>query len=100
MANDKFLGVEVPQKTSAAALSARIKGISPVPTGKTEGKKYFPKKEHGPEKGTMMTIRTKPEVKEEFDRIRNFFGYSQSEFLEALLLLGKEQAKKEGWTEM
>ncbi len=100
MANDKFSGVEVPLKTSAAALGARIKGISPAPAGITEGKQYFPKKKHGPEKGTMMTIRTKPEVKEEFDRIRKFFGYSQSEFLEALLLLGKEQAKKEGWTGM
>ena len=50
-----------------------------------------------PEKNTMMAIRTKPEVKERFDALRSFFGFSQSDFFERMLIITEEQARKEGW---
>lgn len=48
-------------------------------------------------KGITMTIRTTEELKEEFDSVRHFYGYSQSDFLAALMVFAKEQAVKDGW---
>ena len=48
-------------------------------------------------KGITMTIRTTEELKEEFDSVRHFYGYSQSDFLAALMVFAKEQALMDGW---
>lgn len=48
-------------------------------------------------KGITMTIRTTEELKEEFDSVRHFYGYSQSDFLAALMVFAKEQALRDGW---
>jgi len=48
-------------------------------------------------KDVTMTIRTTSDVKEDFDAVRQFYGYSQSDFLAALMVFAKEQAVKDGW---
>lgn len=63
---------------------------------KTEGKKYLVKQDASV-KGVTMTIRATAGLKEQFDSIRKFYGYSQSDFLAALLVFAREQAIKDGW---
>ena len=74
-----------------------VKGPVAKGEGLEHGQRFFVKARKVPEKSTMMTIRTKPEVKEDFDELRNFFGFSQSDFFEKMLAITKEQARKEGW---
>ncbi len=63
---------------------------------KTENRKYLEKQDVSV-KGVTMTIRATAGQKEMFDSIRRFYGYSQSDFLGALLVFAKEQAVKDGW---
>ena len=64
---------------------------------KQDNEKYFSHQKKAQPKSTMMTIRTKPEIKEKFDSIRAFYNYSQSEFLAAMLVFAEEQAVSDGW---
>ena len=66
-------------------------------TVKQGNEKYFSHQKKAQPKSTMMTIRTKPEIKEKFDSIRAFYNYSQSEFLAAMLVFAEEQAVLDGW---
>ena len=66
-------------------------------TVKQDAGKYFSHQKKSQPKSTMMTIRTKPDIKKKFDDIRKFYNYSQSEFLSAMLVFAEEQAKNDGW---
>ena len=66
-------------------------------TVKQDAGKYFSHQQKAIPKSIMMTIRTKPEIKEKFDSIRAFYNYSQSEFLAAMLVFAEEQAVSDGW---
>ena len=66
-------------------------------TVKQGNEKYFSHQKKAQPKSTMMTIRTKPEIKKKFDSIRAFYNYSQSEFLAAMLVFAEEQAVLDGW---
>lgn len=61
----------------------------PVSTKKSVASSYFMKQDKTP-KNVIMTIRTTSEVKERFDTLRHNFGYSQSDFLDALVRMAED----------
>ena len=64
---------------------------------KTKSEGCYLRKQAKNFKDVTMTIRTNSDVKEDFDSVRQFYGYSQSDFLAALMVFAKEQAVKDGW---
>ena len=60
-----------------------------VSTKKSVASSYFKKQDKAP-KNVIMTIRTTSEVKERFDTLRHIFGYSQSDFLDALVHMAED----------
>lgn len=61
----------------------------PVSQKKSAASSYFMKLDKAP-KNVIMTIRTTSEVKERFDTLRHHFGYSQSDFLDALVHMAED----------
>ena len=61
----------------------------PVSPKTSVASSYFMKQDKVP-KNVIMTIRTTAEVKERFDLLRHHFGYSQSDFLDALVHMAED----------
>jgi len=105
---DKFGSIQKPVRPSAAAsLSARFHQDEPVTeniTGNTNVNnntttntvhiKKQPKRER---KEILMTLRIKPSVKAAIEDMRKFYGYSQSDFVEVMVSIVSDIAKRDGW---
>ena len=61
----------------------------PLSSNNSVASSYFVKQDKVP-KNVIMTIRTTAEVKERFDTLRHNFGYSQSDFLDALVHMAED----------
>ena len=48
-------------------------------------------------KSVLMSMRIRPSTKKKFDKLCKFYGYSQSSFFDALVLIAEEQAYLEGY---
>lgn len=58
--------------------------------------KFFLNVQEKHEKSVTMTIRTTDEVKKRFDNIRKMYGYSQSEFLKAVIEMAEDEVTRNG----
>lgn len=59
--------------------------------------KIFLVKQDYNKRDTLLTVRTFPNIKREFDSIRRFYGYTQAEFLGALVAYAQDQAIRDGY---
>ena len=48
-------------------------------------------------KSILMSMRIRPSAKKKFDKLCKFYGYSQSSFFDALVLIAEEQAISDGY---
>ena len=62
---------------------------------KTE--KHFLVRQKYDKRDTLLTVRTHPNIKREFDAIRRFYGYTQADFIAALVDYARDQAIKDGY---
>ena len=60
-------------------------------------RKKLEKQEIRETKSILMSMRIRPSTKEKFERLRKFYGYSQSDFFDALLAIADEQAVNDGY---
>ena len=59
--------------------------------------KQFLVRQQYDKRDTLLTVRTHPNIKREFDAIRRFYGYTQADFIAALVDYARDQAIKDGY---
>ncbi len=62
-------------------------------------KRKLEKQEIRETKSILMSMRIRPSTKEKFEKLRAFYGYSQSDFFDALVAIAEEQAVSDGYKE-
>ncbi len=60
-------------------------------------RKKLEKQEKHETKSILMSMRIRPSTKGKFERLRKFYGYSQSDFFDALVAIADEQASLDGY---
>ena len=95
----ELAGQEKPVDEKKQNVKQEVKqNVKHIDKRKTGIRQKYLEKQDNMTKGVTMTLRVTPGIKEQFDSIRNFYGYSQSDFLSALLGYAREQAVKDGWS--
>ena len=90
-------GVKTPKADLPVVIGGNINVIHKSTTKGNTQVKCVRKQEVKEKKTVLMTLRIKPSVRVRFESLRQFYGYSQSDFLEDLLADLEPQAVRDGW---